>query len=169
MADGDEVPVGVEAVHLDEPVLVWRPAEHDEEREVAVVLQLRPLAELHRVFDRKRMKPEELAQTPEVLRRGVDEVEPEEIAGVESLADRVAADRFDDAAVALDECGHSQRRQRKKLTIPTTTTISVATTTQKAVVPPSPGKMTFIPKIPTMTESGSIVALKMVSTRRTSF
>ncbi len=46
LVHGDEKPLGVVAVNLDEPVLVGRPAEDDEEDVVLVVLEFRPLTEV---------------------------------------------------------------------------------------------------------------------------
>ena len=66
VVDGDEEALGVEAVHLDQPVVVRRRAVHDEEDEVVVVIELGPLAELLRVLDRERMEPEDVAQDLEV-------------------------------------------------------------------------------------------------------
>ena len=76
----DEVAVGVEAVHLDEPVLVLvaRGAEHDEEDVAVVVVDLRPLAEPPRVLERQRVEAELLAQDLEVGRLRRVDVEPEE-------------------------------------------------------------------------------------------
>ena len=67
--DGDEEAFGVEAVHLDQPVLVGDGAVDDEEDEVVVVVELRPLAEVLRILERERMELEDIAQDGEVLLR----------------------------------------------------------------------------------------------------
>ena len=59
--------------------------------------------------------------------------------------------------------------RRKKPNIPAIVTSINPITTQNAVVEFSPGKTTFIPKIPEISVSGSTMTLKMVSTRSTSF
>ena len=58
--DRDQVALGVEAVHLDEPVIVvlGRRAEDDEEDIPVVVVDLRPLPEAPRVLERERMEAE---------------------------------------------------------------------------------------------------------------
>jgi hypothetical protein len=55
--NGDEEAVGVEAVHLDEAVLVRRGAVEHEEDEVVVILDFRPLVEVLRVLDGERVEP----------------------------------------------------------------------------------------------------------------
>jgi len=81
--DGDEEALRVEAVHLDQPVLVGDGAVDDEEDEVLVVVELRPLPEVLRVLDRERMEPEHVAQDPEALLLRPVEVDPEEAAARE--------------------------------------------------------------------------------------
>jgi len=49
--DGDEESLGVEAMHLDEPVVVWCSAVDDDKEEVVVLVNLGALVELLRVFD----------------------------------------------------------------------------------------------------------------------
>ena len=90
----DEVALRVEDVHLDEAVRVGRgrgPVD-DEEDEVVVLLQLRPLAELLGVLERERVEAEDVAQELEVVRLGVLEVEPEEISAREPRLDRGPVD-----------------------------------------------------------------------------
>ena len=60
--DGDEELLGVEAVHLDESVVVGDGAVDDDEDEVVVVVELRALAELLGVLDRERVELEDVAQ-----------------------------------------------------------------------------------------------------------
>ena len=66
-------------MHLDEPILVGRRrrAEEDEEDEVAEVLELRPLAEVCGVLERKGMKLEDVAEEREFLLTRAVQVEPE--------------------------------------------------------------------------------------------
>ena len=104
---GDEEALRVEEVHLDEAVDVGRRrgAVDDEEDEVAVVLELRALAELLRVLERERMETEDVAEKREVVRPGVLEVEPEELAAREPRLDRRAVDLRVLLAVAVEERG----------------------------------------------------------------
>jgi len=60
--DRDEEALGVEAMHLDQPVPVVSRPVNDDEDEVVVPLDLRPLIEVLRVLDGKRMKLENLTQ-----------------------------------------------------------------------------------------------------------
>ena len=96
----DEVPLGVEAVHLDEPVLVGRSTVDDDEGEVVVVVDLRPLAEMLRILDREGVEREHVAQDVEVLRSGLREVEPEELLPRQKPLD-LAAVEVDLVAAAL--------------------------------------------------------------------
>jgi len=70
---------------------VKRPVD-DEEDEVVVVLDLRPLVEVLRVLDRKWVEPEGLAQDLEVSGLRLVEVEPEEPPAREQLRDLLAAE-----------------------------------------------------------------------------
>src|SRR6476646_5534221 len=63
--DGDEVPLAVEAVNLDEPVLVGRGAVEDEESEVVIAVDLGALPEMLRVLDRERMELEDVSENLE--------------------------------------------------------------------------------------------------------
>ena len=83
MVDGDEIVRRVEAVHLDQAVLVARGAVDDEEDVVAVFVELGPLAEVLGVLDRERMELEDISQDLEVVGLGLMKVEPEEAAGRE--------------------------------------------------------------------------------------
>ena len=65
-------------MHLDEAVLVGDGAVDDEEDVVAVVVDLRALAEVLGVLDRERVELEDVAEDLEVLRVGLVEIEPEE-------------------------------------------------------------------------------------------
>jgi hypothetical protein len=66
--DGEEEAFGIEAVHLDQPVLVRDGAVDNQEDEVVVVIELRPLAEVLRILEGERMELEDIAQYGEVLR-----------------------------------------------------------------------------------------------------
>ena len=100
--DGDEEPLRVEAVDLDEPVVVRDGAVDDEEDEVVVVVDLRPLAELLGVLDRERVELEDVAQDLEVAGLRFVEVEPEELAAREQPLDRLAAELHPAAARLVD-------------------------------------------------------------------
>jgi len=78
-------------VHLDQPVVVGDGAVDDEEDEVLVVVELRPLPEVLRVLDRERMEPEHVAQDPEALLLRPVEVDLEEAAAREQALDVLAA------------------------------------------------------------------------------
>ena len=75
---GDEEALGVEAMHLDEAVLVRDRAVDDDEDEVVVLVDLRALAELLRVLDGQRMELEDVAQDLEVVLARLVDIEPEE-------------------------------------------------------------------------------------------
>ena len=76
--DGDEEALAVEAVHLDQPVLVGDGAVDHEEDEVVVLVDLRALAEVLGVLDGERVELEDVAEDLEVVAVGPVEVEPEE-------------------------------------------------------------------------------------------
>ena len=65
--DSDEEVFGIEAVHLDQPVLIGDGAVDDQEDEVVVVVELRTLAEVLRILQGERMEVEDIAQYSEVL------------------------------------------------------------------------------------------------------
>src|SRR5438270_10620757 len=67
--NGDKEPFGVEAMHLDQPVVVGAGAVDDDKDEVVIAIDFRSLVELLRVFERKRMELEDLAQDVEVASR----------------------------------------------------------------------------------------------------
>ncbi len=76
-------------MHLDEAVLVGRgrrPVD-DEERDLSVLLDLRPLAEVLGVLDRQRVEPEHVPQEAKLLLARPVDVEPEELAVVERRLD----------------------------------------------------------------------------------
>ena len=113
--DGDEEPVGVEAVHLDKPVLVGRGAVDDDEDEVVVVVDLRPLAELLGILNRERVELEAVAQDLEVGAVRPVEVQPEEALPRKERVDRLAVEVDLPAAVVVDDValrGHGKRRGR---------------------------------------------------------
>ena len=101
--DGDEEALGVEAVHLDEPVVVGDGAVDDEEDEVVVVVDLRALAEVLGVLDRERVELEDVAEDLEVVAVGLVEVEPEELPAREQLLDGLAAEVHLAAALVVDD------------------------------------------------------------------
>jgi tricorn protease-like protein len=90
-------------MHLDEPVVVWcRPVDDDKEK-VVVLVKFGALVELLRVFDRERMKLEDIAEDLEVILAWLIEVEPKEVAaGVQSL-DCLTIEVDLAAAVILDD------------------------------------------------------------------
>jgi hypothetical protein len=94
-------------VHLDRPepgsaVGVIHGAEHDEEREVVVLLDLGSLPELARVFESQRVQGERIAQQLEVgLGRAVD-VEPEKDAVSEPRLDAFRVDIRLDGSPGVD-------------------------------------------------------------------
>lgn len=102
-ADGDEEALRVVAVNLDEPILVWRVAEDDEEDEIVVVLALGALPEVLRVLDRERMEGERLLQKLDVLWAWAVEVEPEELARPEPLLESLALEYEFLRAAWIDE------------------------------------------------------------------
>src|SRR6266496_3075732 len=101
--NGDEEALGVEAVHLDQAVLIGRGAVDDEEDEIVVILDLRPLLEVLRVLDRERVEPEDLAQDLEVIRVRLVEVEPEEAPARQQLRDRLTAEMHLATAAIVDD------------------------------------------------------------------
>ena len=102
MVDGDEEALGVEAVHLDEPVVVRDGAVDDEEDEVVVVVDLGPLAELLGVLDRERVELEDVAEDLEVLVVRAVEVEPEEPLAGKQLLDGLPAELHLAAALVME-------------------------------------------------------------------
>ena len=99
-------------MHLDEPVLVRRGAVDDDEGEVVVGLDLRPLPEALRVLDGERVEVEDVPEDLEVLRHRLLEVEPEEVAVGEQAFHRLAVEvnlaasfRMDDVAERLRAFG----------------------------------------------------------------
>src|SRR4029079_1425458 len=82
----DEIALRVEDVHLDEAIDVRRrrgPVD-DAEDIVVVLLELRALAELRRVLEGERVEAEDVTEKREVVRPGVFQVEPEELAAREA-------------------------------------------------------------------------------------
>ena len=57
-ANGDEEVLRVETMHLNQTIVIRCRAVHDQEREVIVLVDLRPLPELLRVLKRQRVKLE---------------------------------------------------------------------------------------------------------------
>ena len=101
--NGDEVPLAVEAVHLDEPVLVGRGAVEDEESEVVIAVDLGALPEMLRILDRERMELEDVPENLEVRSVGLVEVEPEEAAFGKELADLLGAELDRAASPVVDD------------------------------------------------------------------
>ena len=58
--DGDEAAFRVEAVHLNKSVFVGYGAVDDQEDEVVVIVELRPLAEVLGILDGQRMELEDI-------------------------------------------------------------------------------------------------------------
>jgi hypothetical protein len=75
----------------------------DEEVEVLVGLDLRPLAEVLRVLHGERVEAEHVAEDFEILLGGTVEVEPEEVAGLEPRLDLGPLDRDLGVAVSVEE------------------------------------------------------------------
>src|SRR5690242_5302540 len=101
--DGDQEPLGVEAMHLDEPVVVWCAAIDDDKDKVVVVVELGPLIEVLGVFDRERMKLEHVAEDLKVLAAWLIEVEPEKVTAREQLCDRVTIEADLGAALIVHD------------------------------------------------------------------
>ena len=101
--DSDEKSLGVEAMHLDKPVVVRRRAIDDDEDEVVVLVELRPLAELLRVLDRERMELEDIAKDLKVRLARSIEVEPEKATVREQALDGVDIEADLAAAVIVDD------------------------------------------------------------------
>src|SRR5262249_38714853 len=99
LVHGDEEPLRVEAVHLDEPVLVGCRAVDDDEDEVVVLVDLGPLAKALRVLDGEWVELEDVAQDLEVARLRLREIEPEELAAGKELLDLAAFEMHLAAAV----------------------------------------------------------------------
>jgi hypothetical protein len=102
-AYGDEEALRVVAMHLDEPVLVRRVAEHDEEDKIVVVLALGALSKVLRVLDRERMEAERLLEKLDVLWTWAVKVEPEEIARLEPFLEALAVEGEYVGAAPVDE------------------------------------------------------------------
>ena len=101
--NGDKEPFGVEAMHLDQPVVVGAGAVDDDKNEVVIAVDVRSLVELLRVFERKRMELEDLAQDVEVVSSRVAKVEPEEAAVRKQALDRLAVEGDDPAALIVND------------------------------------------------------------------
>ena len=108
--DGDEELLGVEAVHLDEPVGVRDGAVDDDEDEVVVVVELGTLAELLGVLDRERVELEDLAQDREVVLIGPVDIDPEERAPGEQPLDVLATEAHLLAAAVVNDHAAVRRR-----------------------------------------------------------
>jgi hypothetical protein len=102
-AYGDEEALRVEAVNLDEPVLVGRVAEGDDEDEIVVVLAFRALSKILRVLDCERMEAEGLLENLDVLWAWAVNVEPEELARLEPLLESLAVEGEYVGAAPIDE------------------------------------------------------------------
>ena len=96
-------PLGVEAVHLDEAILVRRSSVGDEEDEVVVVVDLRALAEVLGILHCERVKLEGLPQDLEVVGLRLMEVKPEELFAREQFLDCLAAEIDFSAAALVDD------------------------------------------------------------------
>jgi hypothetical protein len=87
---------------LDQPVSVRRRAVDDEEDEVLVVIDLRPLVEVFRILDRERVKLEDVAQDLEIGDVRAVQIKPEELVGREQIVDRLPR-KVDNRAAVLAE------------------------------------------------------------------
>jgi hypothetical protein len=83
----DEEVLGVEAVHLQQLLVQVACAVDDDRDEVVVVLDLRPLVELHGVLDRERVDLEYLAEQGEHLVVDALQVQPEQPVGFQGQLD----------------------------------------------------------------------------------
>ena len=90
-------------MHLDQPIVVGTGAVDDDEDEVVIAIDFRSLVELLRVFERKRMELEDLAQDVEVASRRVAKVEPEEAAACKQALDRLPVEGDDPAALIVND------------------------------------------------------------------
>ena len=107
--DRDEELLRVEAVHLDEPVVVGNCAVDDQEDVVVVVVDLGALPELLGVLDGKRVKLEDVAEDLVVVGVGLVDVEPEEGVAGEELLDVLAVEVHLFAAAVMDDGAHVRR------------------------------------------------------------
>jgi hypothetical protein len=83
--------------------VAWaRGAVNDEEDEVVVIIDLRPLVEVLGVLDRERVEPEDLAQDREIVLVRFVEVEPEEATAREQLDDPLPTEIHLGAAAIVD-------------------------------------------------------------------
>jgi hypothetical protein len=98
----DQESLGVEGVHLDEPVRVRRRPVHDHEDEVVVVVDLGALMELLRGVQRQRVEPERFREDRVVGGAWPVQVEPEEAASREQPFGRLLRQREVLGAVLLD-------------------------------------------------------------------
>jgi hypothetical protein len=64
--DGDQVVLGVKAVHLDQPAATGRPVDHHQ-RDVVIGVDLGPLPEVLGVLDRQRMEPKVSRSSPSAV------------------------------------------------------------------------------------------------------
>jgi hypothetical protein len=78
---------------LDQPVPVRGRAVDNEEDEVLVVVNLRPLIEVLRILDRERVELEDVTQDLEIGDVRPIEIKPEELVGREQMLDRVPSTR----------------------------------------------------------------------------
>jgi hypothetical protein len=100
VVDGDH-PVAAE-VHVDLGGLaVGAHAVEDQQRGLAVVVELGPLPELQRVLQRQRVHAEALAEVADLLRAGIVEVQPEEVIARQQLPESVVVERVADVHRAI--------------------------------------------------------------------
>ena len=85
--DGNEELLGVEAVHLDEAVVVGDGAVDDDEDEVVIFVEFGALAELFRVLDGERVELEDVAEDRVVGLVWLVDVDPEERVSSEKFVD----------------------------------------------------------------------------------
>jgi len=96
--DGDDEAAADEYVHLDRLDMLVAPARsvEDDERVLAIVVELRPLAEPARVLQRERMQPEQLPELGDLRVGGALQLEPEVLVALEQRLDLAAIDRGQD-------------------------------------------------------------------------
>jgi hypothetical protein len=110
MVNSDEEALRIKAVNLDEAVVVRSGTADDQEDEIVVVVELRPLPELLRILDRQRVESEHLPENVEVIMVGLVEVEPEELIPSKQLLDRLPAELHLPAAVVAKDMANRRPR-----------------------------------------------------------
>src|SRR5262249_49366705 len=110
----DEAAFGIEAVHLDQAVLVLDGPVDDDEDEVVGFVDLRPLSERLGVLDRERVEAEGVPEDLEVGGFRLVEIEPEELARAEQLLDVLTVEVQLARAVLLEDAAGLGRSRRAR-------------------------------------------------------